>query len=225
MIVHVRRARRRASRCAGFGGGPRAAYPADRCGFVRICPDRRDGRTERRRCWRSEKQLSDEQSRSVAAMIREELGAPAHLAPAPRRPGEDQHLDARKGAVGPPAVHARDHDPARGGARRLAAQGERRRAPVAPVPGDVAPDDLGFYSRPAVQLDRGRLPHAAAVVRRQGARSMPTAPRSSGTTRSPVSSSASPSGSTPPSPSTAWCRCRTSRATSISSPTGRASTG
>ena len=117
----------------------------------------------------SEKQLSDEQSRSVAVRRARGAGAPAHLPPAPRRSGQDQHLDPGEGAGRTPAVHARHHDPAGRGARRRAAQGQRGHAEPRPAPRSrLAPGDLGFYSRPGGVLDRGRLPDAASVVRRQG---------------------------------------------------------
>ena len=48
----------------------------------------------------TDKQLSDEQSRPVAATDPRGAGAPAHLPPAARRPGQDQHLDAGEGAGG-----------------------------------------------------------------------------------------------------------------------------
>ena len=51
--------------------------------------------------------------------------APAHLAPVPGRDGQDQHLDTGKGPLRAPAVHARHHDQARAGARRVAAQAQR----------------------------------------------------------------------------------------------------
>jgi hypothetical protein len=47
--------------------------------------------------------------------------APAHLAAAACRPGQDQYLDARKGAGRAAAVHAHDHDQAGRGARGLTA--------------------------------------------------------------------------------------------------------
>ncbi len=100
----------------------------------------------------TDKQLSDEQSRQVAATIREELA---------RRRISRQHLAEQaklsistleKALGGRAPVHARHHRAARAGARRIAAQGERRspRSRGPPANGDVAPDSLGAYSRRAV---------------------------------------------------------------------------
>ena len=173
----------------------------------------------------TDKQLSDEQSRQVAATIREELA---------RRRISRQHLAEQakisistleKALVRPPAVHACDDGAAGGGARRVAAQG----GPTAPAPPRpltaLAPDELGSYSRRAVSVDRGQLPDAAAVVRRPGAIYAyrteicwdAKQPRCLIFRESERLDAASPS--------SARCRCRTSRATSISSPTGTVSTG
>ena len=95
----------------------------------------------------TDRQLSDEQSRQVAATVREELArrriSRQHLA----EQAKLSDLDAREGARRPAPVHARHHGAARAGARRVAAQGS---GAAAPVNGDVAPDSLGAYSRRAV---------------------------------------------------------------------------
>ena len=174
----------------------------------------------------SDKQLSDEQSRQVAATIREEL--------ARRRISRQQLAEHAKISIStlekalgrPPAVHARDHGPAGGGARRLAAQGhERRPRPRRPPTATSRPTSLGAYSRRAVTWIEGNYvtlrpsfgdKDAIYAYRTEiawDAKALePAVPRE-------------PSGSTRRSPSSARSRCRTSRATSISSPTGTASTG
>ncbi len=77
----------------------------------------------------SEKQLSGRAEPLGRGAGARGARTPAHLAPAARRSGQDQHVHAGEGAVGTPPVHARHHDQAGGGARGRVAQGERGRRP------------------------------------------------------------------------------------------------
>ena len=82
-------------------------------------------------------------------------GPPPHLAPASGRAGKALALDAGEGARRPPAVHARHHRADRAGARRPLRKADAPAPPAEPksppaANGDVAPDNLGAYSRRAV---------------------------------------------------------------------------
>ena len=197
----------------------RAAAGAARCGFVRIraADGRMHGGNRRDR-------TADEQSRSVAALDPRGARASPHLAPAPRRRRQDQHLDPGEGSLRPPSVHARDDDPARGGARRRRCAGNG-----AAVAGRSPPASRLRISgpTPARRCCGSRAPTSRSgrpSATRTG--SMPTGPRSSGTRRgSCLDLPRVRSASTPPSRNTARCRCRTNRATSISSRTTTGNTG
>ena len=170
-----------------------------------------------------DKQLSAEQSRQVAATIREEIA---------RRRISRQHLAEQA------KLSISTLEKALGGRRpftlattvRLeqALGVSLRKGPdaplaVAPTNGDVAPDGLGAYSRRSVSWLEGDLPDAAALVRRQE-RDLRLSHRDH----------LGCSGVVPgvPRRRKAWMRrtrnsarsrCRTSPAMSISSPTGTAS--
>ena len=75
--------------------------------------------------------LPDDESRAIAAAVREALARRRMSRLALGRPGANQHFDAGEGAGGAATVHARDHDPARGGARHEAAR-RPRQAPAQP---------------------------------------------------------------------------------------------
>ena len=117
----------------------------------------------------SEKQLSDEQSRSVAALIREELArrrisrqlladqakisiSTLEKALSGRRPFTLATTIRLEQALGVVAAQA-------------SADGARAAAPMV----GVAPGDLGFYARPAVSWIEGDLSDVAALVRRPDA--------------------------------------------------------
>ena len=109
-----------------------AAARRGRGGSVRFCADCASARASR-----DSTGGDDADARQAAFRRAEPAGggdhprgarAPPHLAPAAGRAGQAQHLDAGEGARRPPAVHARDHRAAGAGARRLAAQGQRRGA-------------------------------------------------------------------------------------------------
>ena len=114
----------------------------------------------------SEKQLSDEQSRSVAALVREELA---------RRRISRQHLaDQAKISISTleKAFSGRRPFTLATTIRLEEALGVSLRkanltAPMPPRPPvSLAPGELGFYSRPAVSFIEDELPDAAAVLRR-----------------------------------------------------------
>src|SRR5215208_282087 len=128
-----------------------------------------------------EKQLSEEQSRSVAAVIREEL--------ARRRISRKRLADQAKISISAleKALCGRRPFTLATTIRLEEALGValRRRTVDAPAPPPaktgLAPAELGFYSRPAVSWIEGNSCYGRRSA--TAARSMRTAPRSAGTTR------------------------------------------
>ncbi len=193
------------------------------CGFVMDCASVRMAGFDRGRgCRRRTQQLSAEQSRQVAETIREEI--------ARRRISRQTLAEQAK-------LSLSTLEKVLGGRRPFTlattvrleqALGVSLRkgsdvAPAAlPANGDVAPDGLGAYSRRAVTWLEGIYvtvrpsfgdKEAIYAYRTEIAWEPPR----------PRWSSAKANGRMPPMPSSAKSRCRTSPATSISSPTGTAS--
>ena len=106
----------------------RAAAAAAMCGFVLTCASARMAIVRAGRTMQTpDKQLSAEQSRADRRDHPRGNRAPPHLPAGAGRTGQAQPVDAGKGAGRPPAVHAGDHGAAGAGARRVPAQGARRR--------------------------------------------------------------------------------------------------
>ena len=171
----------------------------------------------------SEQEFSGEQSRQIAALIREEI--------ARRRMSRQQLADKAKlslstlekvlGGRRPLtlATAVRVEEALGGSLRRSAPEAD------APLKDGVAPDGLGARIRGAAWLGwkASTLPSGPPLATK--ARSTPIAPKFSGTRRPHAWCFARRNAWTPSSRNMAKSRCRTSRVTSFSSPTVTVSIG
>ena len=147
---------------------PRRAAPGlAQCGSMRICEGLccagRRGENVRHRRQPAERRAKPRRGGADPRGA----GAPADLAPAPRRPGQDQHLDLGEGAVRPAVVHARDHHPAGGGARHPAAHDAARSAAAGAAAARARARRARLLLAARRLVDRGQLPDAAALVQRR----------------------------------------------------------
>ena len=114
--------------------------------------------------------LDEARAEEIAHKVREELARRRISRQALADMARISISTLEKALSGRRCLHPGDGDPARGGARHVAA----RSAPAAVGASDSAPDELGGYSHAGGALARGPLSDLASAVRRRSPASTPT---------------------------------------------------